>query len=195
MRNRDHIVDQKPGASSTKSRHGSATTASGQDKPVGQTPQTESRPGAARSRTETPGSPPGLDAQRHAASQRHAHHAELIRDKVFPTLMATALSLHGAIEPGAFQVYLQRLREDAGNPTDPIQCMLIEQVCLAHFRIGQLHARAAEAETVDAIKALTAATARLLGEMRRTALALTVINGRVPAGKSGPNLKIFKDAM
>ena len=50
--------------------------------------------------------------------------------------------------------------------------MLIEQLALAHLNCGQLFYRASEAGSVECATAYLAATARLMAEFRRTALAL-----------------------
>src|SRR5262245_11043553 len=77
--------------------------------------------------------PPGLDPARHAAAQRAAREAEILDRAVVPALMATALQLDH-VESTGYRVYLDRLRAAAGNPNDPIECMLLEQLAMAHFR-------------------------------------------------------------
>lgn len=72
----------------------------------------------------------------------------------------------------AFQLYVQQLKRDAGNPADPAEQMLIEQLALAHHNIARLSNRASTAKTLDESKVVEAAMARLLGEFRRTAMAL-----------------------
>lgn len=145
-------------------------------------------------KTEAGKPPPGLDAAKHAAAQRVAHQAELLRRGIFPALMASALALDKFLETAAYSAYLEQLLADAGNPTDPIERMLIEQLCLAHFRIAQLHVGAGQAEKAEAVKMYNSVAARMLGEFRRTALALRAYRTRVPEGKPERNLKIFKMA-
>jgi hypothetical protein len=73
---------------------------------------------------------------------------------------------------------------------------MVEQLALAHYRIGQLHVSAGNAQGAEAAKLFNAAVARLWGEFRRTALALQVYRGRVPENRpeAKPKLKIFKMA-
>jgi hypothetical protein len=137
--------------------------------------------------------PPGLDAARHAAAQRAAHQAEVLGAAVFPALMASALGLDGQVGPTGYKVYLERLLREAGSPEDPIEAMLLQQLALAHFRIGQLHASAGHAPGAEAAKIYNAGAARLLGEFRRTALALRAYRSRVPEGRP-ENVKLFKAA-
>lgn len=138
--------------------------------------------------------PPGLDEARHAAAQRAAFQAEVMRQALFPAMMADALGYDNTFESRAYKVYLERLLQDAGNPTDPVERMMLEQLALAHFRIGQLQVSAGHAKALEATKIYNSAASRLLGEFRRTALALRVYRGRVPEDKPQKNLKIFKMA-
>jgi hypothetical protein len=140
--------------------------------------------------------PPGLDAARHAATQRAVQQAEVMRQTLFPAMMADALGYEGTFEGRAYKVYLERLLEDAGNPRDPIERMMLEQLALAHFRIGQLHVSAGHARSTEAAKIYNSGAARLLGEFRRTALALRVYKTGVPEGKAQAKerLKIHKIA-
>jgi hypothetical protein len=52
-----------------------------------------------------------------------------------------------------------------------------------------LQSNAAQAKSIDAAKAYTSAAARLLGEIRRTALSLRVYRDRTPAE---PQLRVAK---
>jgi hypothetical protein len=140
------------------------------------------------------GPPRGLDEARHVAAQRAAHQAEVMREALFPALMADALGYGGTFDSRAYKVFLDRLLEDAGNPSDPVERMLLEQLGLAHFRIGQLQVSAGQAKSVEAAKVYNSVAARLLGEFRRTALALRVYKARVPEGTREARLKIFKQA-
>jgi hypothetical protein len=136
----------------------------------------------------------GLDAAEHAAAQRHAEQAESLRERIFPALMAWALPFRRSIDPGAYKVYLDQLLEDAGNPKDPIERMMIEQLALTHFRIGLLHTDAAEAKGIEAVKVYNSVVARMQGEFRRSALALRVYRGRAPESADDSKLKLFKAA-
>ena len=146
--------------------------------------------------TPAPGPPPpGLDADRHAAAQRAAFQADMLRQTVFPALMADAIGYDQLFDGRAYKVYLERLLADAGNPTDPVEVMLLEQLALAHLRIGQMHVTAGRAQGLEATKILNGAASRLLGEFRRTALALRAYRGRVPKRKTSSPLKLVKAAL
>jgi hypothetical protein len=124
--------------------------------------------------------PPGLDDAGHAAAQRAAHRAEVLRQGFVPACMATALGTNGQFDAPAFHAYLQEFVRDAGDPRDPVERVLVEQLAFAHLRLADLHAQAAGAKAVDAIKVLTAASARLLAEVRRLGLTLRAFRERAP---------------
>jgi hypothetical protein len=138
--------------------------------------------------------PPGLDDTRHEAAQRAAAQAEFLRTGMIPALMATATSLDKFVETAAYKVYLEDVVRESGNATDPIERMLIEQLAIAHFRIADLQAKAGKAEGVESTKLLNTVASRMLGEFRRTALALQVYRSHLPKGKRAENLKILKMA-
>ena len=134
----------------------------------------------------------GAKSKEPTPEQRAARQAEALR-QVFPACMAVALSLHGQIGPSGYKAYLTQLLKDAGDPVDPIERMLLEQLALAHFRIAQLHADAGRAQGVEAVKIYNSIASRLLGEFRRTALAIRLYRTRLPEGKA-EKLKVFKVA-
>jgi hypothetical protein len=86
-------------------------------------------------------------------------------------------------EPGILQYYRDQLLRDAGNPPDPIERMLIEQLALAHHSIAKLHSKAAAAQTPDEANIYSGAASRLLGEFRRTAQCYREFQGPLNAKK------------
>lgn len=72
----------------------------------------------------------------------------------------------------AFDVYLNQTLEAAGQPTDPILRMLIEQYVAANHKIGRLNRMSAIATSVEVARAYDASSVALLGEMRRLALSI-----------------------
>jgi hypothetical protein len=141
---------------------------------------------------QAPPQPPAPDPRRQA-EQRAAHQAEVLNKMVFPTMMSEAVEISQYINGSACRIYLERFLVDCGNPTDPVERMMLEQLALAHFRTGQLHAKAGITENAEAVKLLSAAAARLLGEFRRTALALRVYRAGAPVERATP-LKLYKAA-
>lgn len=139
--------------------------------------------------------PPGLDEARHTAAQRSAHGAEVLREGAFAALMATALNMDKYFDANAYKIFLGSVMRDLGDPTDPIERMLVEQLCMAHFRVAQLHGAAGQANGLEATKLLNTVTARLLGELRRTALSLKVYRTTaVPTNRQQAQLKLLRAA-
>jgi hypothetical protein len=84
---------------------------------------------------------------------------------------ATAL-LGPAFDVPVFEVYLAGYLRDAGDPGDPVERMLLEQLAWAHHVLGRLHVQAGSRDNAEESAAFHAAAARLMGEFRRSALAL-----------------------
>jgi hypothetical protein len=153
-----------------------------------------SSPGATKDSKSSPERTAGLDAAQHAAAQRAAHQAQGLRTCVIPAMMASAFPALAQFSAAGFKVHLEQTLADLGNPTDPIERMLIEQLVLAHFRVAQLHVDAGYCKGAEGMKLYTAATARLLGEFRRTALALRAYGTTTPESRSEKNVKLYKAA-
>jgi hypothetical protein len=111
-------------------------------------------------------------------------------------LYGAATGLLGpAFEIPVFEVYLAGYLRDAGDPGDPVERMLLEQLAWAHHVLGRLHVQAASRDNIEEVTALHAAAARLMGEFRRSALALKSYRqpaatpaavGTAEAGKDAP---------
>src|SRR5262245_30026930 len=76
------------------------------------------------------------------------------------------------IELGAYRVYLAGLLKESGDPTAPLERMLVEQLAFCHHAVGHYHVKAAGCADVQEATAYTGAAARLMGEYRRSLLAL-----------------------
>jgi len=82
------------------------------------------------------------------------------------------------INPDSYVEYIKQFLDECGAPHDPLEAMLIEQLCLTHHAIGRLFAKSGMAGQVDEATAYAAAAARLAGEFRRSTLALSEYRGR-----------------
>jgi hypothetical protein len=138
--------------------------------------------------------PPGLDDARHRAAQQNAQQAELLREGLFPALMATAVNLSQFDSAPAYKDFLDRLLHDYGDPKNPTARMMIEQIALAHIRIAQLHGSAAHSQDLDAVKVYSTAAARLWGELRRSALALDAMTSPSSSEKTKAKLRLVTRA-
>jgi len=123
---------------------------------------------------------PKLSVKQQATMARVQQKAGIIKNLAFPAAMAVAIPVAQDIGTAAFVLYRDGLIRDAGSPTDPIEIMLIEQIALAHHRIGQLHAQAEQSKSVEESKVFMMAAVRLTGELRRLALALNQYRQPMP---------------
>jgi hypothetical protein len=103
--------------------------------------------------------------------------AVLVKRAVVPATMAEALGLDGEIRASGYRLFLVGLLRDAGNPSDPVEVMLLEQMAVCHFRALQLQGQAGQAQGLEAIELYNAAAVRLTAEFRKTALALKEYRG------------------
>jgi hypothetical protein len=116
------------------------------------------------------GQPPPVQTEVIADDEHHAGH---LRETVPSIFMFASLSqAFKVIDQHAYKLYRDHLLADCGSPTDPIEIMIIEQLALAHFGVGLLSCKAANAGKVEAVGVYAGAAARLMGEFRRSALAL-----------------------
>jgi hypothetical protein len=132
--------------------------------------------------------PAGLDDAGHAAVQRSAQNADILQRSYIPACMATALGM-SQFDVHACRAYLDRFVADAGGTKDSVERVLLEGLAFANLRLADLQSNAAQAKSMEAAKAYTSAAARLLGEIRRTALSLRVYRDRTPAE---PQLRVAK---
>jgi hypothetical protein len=113
------------------------------------------------------------ESNRAQVMARAEHWAGHLRDTISSVFMYATLSQpFGQIDEVAYRVDRDRLLVDCGSPTDPIEVMIVEQLALAHFNFAFLQVKATNAPKVEAAGVYAGAAARLMGEFRRSALAL-----------------------
>jgi hypothetical protein len=96
--------------------------------------------------------------------------ATIVRDYLFPTQLATLVGEQFRW-PG-LRVFVNSIMNEAGNPADPVERMMLEQLIMAHQRLCKLHVQADAAKTPESQKVLNTAATRLMGEVRRMALSI-----------------------
>lgn len=108
------------------------------------------------------------------ALAKYQPQAKAIQETSAAAVLATCMDKDYGEDFGscAFKAYHDNVLEAAGQPSDPIEVMLVEQLLWAHHRIGDLHTQAASAKTTEAARLFNAAAVRLMGEFRKTSLAL-----------------------
>jgi hypothetical protein len=103
------------------------------------------------------------------------HYARHLRESPLAIFLNGCLG-HALPQAGliAYKRYRDGFLADCGNPIDPIEIVLIEQIAMSHLISGYLHVKGTNAASVESAAAYLGAGARLSGELRRTALALQV---------------------
>ena len=125
----------------------------------------------------TPAAPPPQPQLTDADRAALANNLAAVAPVSYLYLSMTSLLPH--LGPNTYQSYFEELLKECGQPTDPIERMMIEQVALAHHNVGRLLARAGHANALDETIAYNAAASRLAAEFRKTVLALREY--RIPA--------------
>jgi hypothetical protein len=132
--------------------------------------------------TAPPAIPEGLTPEEQAEFLRLQGQAYNLRHRTAAVyLQAVMRSVMPENALPALATYVTQLLKDAGDPTDPVERMMIEQIALAHHNIGQLYVRAAVATNADQVQVYYAAAARLTSEFRRLALAWKAYREPTPA--------------
>jgi hypothetical protein len=101
------------------------------------------------------------------------HFATQLKESTAAVFMCASLkSILRDVDTSAYKIYRDRLLVECGNPSDPIEIMIIEQLAFAHLHTSLLHHKASNHSSIDCVAVYLSAAARLMGEFRRSALAL-----------------------
>ncbi len=101
------------------------------------------------------------------------HFAGHLKESSVPLFLSATLGrVLPQIDLLAYKLYRDKILADCGNPTDPIEVILVEQIVMAHLITGHLQVRGANTESIESAGVYLGAAARLTGELRRTAVAL-----------------------
>jgi hypothetical protein len=112
--------------------------------------------------------------QRQSAVGEFDHEVAVVRDLSAAAVLGTicAKTLKGTVRPTGYLLFREEFLRASGSPTDPVEVMMLEQLMWAHHRLGDLQAQASDANTPELIEVLNVAVTRVMGEFRRTSLAL-----------------------
>ena len=129
-----------------------------------------------RERAAQPPPPPPMQPEQQAA---------ILRDGAGGAYLygATAAVLGRGVSVPGCQLYLRDFVREARDSLAPVEAILLEELATTHHLVGQLQVRAGAAGAPREAQAYLAAAARLMAEVRRTALALQAFRQGPPAGK------------
>lgn len=110
----------------------------------------------------------------HEAYSKYRPNALAIQETSASVVLATCMSgsFGKFISSCGFKAYRDSVLQASGQPSDPLEIMMIEQLLICHHRVGDLHVNASQATTAEEAAIYNAAAVRLMGEFRRTTLAL-----------------------
>ncbi len=100
--------------------------------------------------------------------------AAVLRNMLFPTQVIDALALGENASAVGVRLFLARFREEAGGSGDAVENVLLDQLTLAHLKVGEFYALAAESPNFDFKQAYNNAAVRLLGAICTLISTLTV---------------------
>ena len=163
--------------------------------PLPDPPLTEDVPGAepdpAAETAKTP-SPALNDQANWAAINRQTG---ILKNAFFQSQVLTSLGLDDKASVTAVRLFLVQFREEAGASNDPVEKVLLDQLIVAHLKVGELYALAAETTKLEFKQLYSGAAARLLSGICQLVSTLTSYRaslssrqkrkGRQPR-KSGP---------
>jgi len=123
----------------------------------------------ARSRQQAGSVPAGVSLEEVARVQ-----ADALQNIAGAAYLSTvvAATIGNSYRPESYVEYRNQLLKQCGDPTDPLEVMLLEQIAMAHHAIGRLRLKSAITEPAGAAVAYSDAGTRLLAEMRRCVLGL-----------------------
>ena len=130
--------------------------------------------------SESPAQPNSAALQEAPANCQKTLDPRQLSDVVLPGLLSIILGQE-QFSPAVAKVFFDDYIQKAGNPTDPVERILLEQMVAAHYRLLQLQASAHRAENPESMQIFNAVASRLMGEVRRFALAIR--DYRQPIGK------------
>ena len=98
--------------------------------------------------------------------------AAVVKRAFIPAALATILGMKSVIGASGYRVFLDDKIRESGNPSDPVENMLLEQTIICHLCSMQMLVQAHEAQGTEASEMYMSAGSRLSAEFRKTALAL-----------------------
>jgi len=123
-----------------------------------------------------PDAEPAAEAENAAADdQVVSRHADYLREQTPAFGLCGSLSaIYGARpDPRSYRRLVEQELAAAGNPTDPLERMLVEQAIMAHATIARLYFDAGVTTDADQRIELLSTVPRLAAELRRTVLAVS----------------------
>jgi hypothetical protein len=138
---------------------------------------------------ETEEAPPAAELlKRHEVIQRWNKQAAVLENVFFPAQMLESFSLGDSIDVASARLFLIRFRTEAGEPRDAIEKLLMDQLIVAHLKIGELYSLAATVPQLDFKALYTSAATRLLSTICQVVATLAAYRKSTGRRRTrGPN--------
>ena len=127
----------------------------------------------------TPPAPGGAGSAAKPPPMQPRCSAVTIRDALIPAMMKLAAGGHPEIDGATFRTYRDAMVQE-GDSRDVLEQTLLEQVALAHMASFHLQAKAGMASTAEGAGIYATAAAKLMGEIRRTIVAVKELRSPPP---------------
>lgn len=123
------------------------------------------------------------------------HETAVLQDMLFPAQLRAALSLNDRVSISASRQFLSHFREEAGQTGDAVENLLLDQLVLTHYKIGELHLKAAGTSNVEIEHAYNSAAARLLACVCQLVSTLTAFRTSKKVATQAAPLKTRKSTL
>lgn len=184
------VTDDRIGASACQpERAAGVTGAAGSTGAAGPKTGAAGAAGAAGAKTDATGAAGAAaktDAAGAAGATPQPGPGEYVRRVIIPATAAMAIAPNGPGDAAQIATYLEQVQREAGNPTDPIRCMLVQQFAVAHLRGLNLHVKSAVASTAEEAGVYSNAAAKIMGEMGKLALVIRQLEARATPKPNAP---------
>jgi hypothetical protein len=98
--------------------------------------------------------------------------AMMVQDRLIPAIMQMAIAPRGTVDSDTVRGYRDEMLREMGNPSDPLERMMIEQAAVAHVMVLQFHSFTALAKSSIAAGVYANAAAKLMAELRKMILGV-----------------------
>lgn len=116
--------------------------------------------------------------------------ASVLENVFFPLQVIKTLGIEQKASVLSVRIFLGRFREQAGFSGDAVEKLLLDELCLAHLKSGELHALAAASTTLEYKQLYLSSQSRLVGAICQ--LVSTLTNYRSAQRRNAPSRKKAK---
>lgn len=113
--------------------------------------------------------------------------ASVLENAFFPLQVIKTLGIEQKASVLSVRIFLGRFRQQAGSSDDAVEKLLLDELCLAHLKSGELHALASASTNLEYKQLYLNSQSRLVGAICQLVSALT--NYRTAQRRNPPSRK------